>query len=386
MNKKSGTSSEKYSNLGIIIPCYNEEHVIPDLIKTIECQIRHNCQFVFVDNNSSDNTNVLLDRLLNRSKIKHEVLCESQQGRLFAIEKGVKYFSRQKSVTHVMTYDADNAPWDNSMFNQLGTMTLNSNSYYVGPYTYTGFNDLPNFAKAYQAFADVLNKLMRKAFWFATGANAIIPINILDAYMSAPRSNTHIHRGKHGDIKVSLYCLLNNILPEYNQYGVNTSGRRILNSQKSFDAWCFYAKSLQQDYKNIVMQGNGQSPNIKDLRLDNIPLFFMRRAKKIVERNILVLLAYAQDNDLKLRMYEYLKAKCSNCNISRTDLSSALHDDYKYEALISYLCTIEKEFVKLACNTLYSRMVEIWQQYDSSSEIIESEDQSQCLLFSSQLL
>ena len=54
-------------NLSIIIPCYNESKSLPRLFEACldACKERNDIQFIFVNNGSNDDTQIVLDQLLN---------------------------------------------------------------------------------------------------------------------------------------------------------------------------------------------------------------------------------------------------------------------------------------------------------------------------------
>ena len=81
-------------SLSIIIPCYNESKSLPRLIE--ECYIanlgRSDIQFVFVNNGSNDDTQIVLDNLLVLDKYSFgkSVLVPCNKGYGFGILEGLK--------------------------------------------------------------------------------------------------------------------------------------------------------------------------------------------------------------------------------------------------------------------------------------------------------
>ena len=55
-------------NLSIVIPCYNESKSLPRLFLAClnACEGRNDIQFIFVNNGSQDETQIVLDQLLNQ--------------------------------------------------------------------------------------------------------------------------------------------------------------------------------------------------------------------------------------------------------------------------------------------------------------------------------
>ena len=54
-------------NLSIVIPCYNESEAIPNLFNICRkcCEDRNDIEFIFVDNGSTDSTNLIFNELLS---------------------------------------------------------------------------------------------------------------------------------------------------------------------------------------------------------------------------------------------------------------------------------------------------------------------------------
>ena len=54
-------------NLSIVIPCYNESKSLPRLFQACldACKARNDIQFIFVNNGSNDDTQIVLNQLLN---------------------------------------------------------------------------------------------------------------------------------------------------------------------------------------------------------------------------------------------------------------------------------------------------------------------------------
>lgn len=80
-------------NLSIIIPCYNESKSLPRLLNACykACRDRCDVQFIFVNNGSSDDTQIVLDELLSQEKYSFgkSVLVPINKGYGFGILQGL---------------------------------------------------------------------------------------------------------------------------------------------------------------------------------------------------------------------------------------------------------------------------------------------------------
>lgn len=80
-------------DLSIIIPCYNESKSLPRLFNACLniCSDRKNIQFIFVNNGSSDDTQIVLDQLLSQEKYSFgkSVLVPINKGYGFGILQGL---------------------------------------------------------------------------------------------------------------------------------------------------------------------------------------------------------------------------------------------------------------------------------------------------------
>lgn len=80
--------------LSVIIPCYNESKSLPKLFEAcyIACAGRKDIQFIFVNNGSDDDTNIVLIQLLKDEKYTFckTVFVEKNLGYGFGILQGIK--------------------------------------------------------------------------------------------------------------------------------------------------------------------------------------------------------------------------------------------------------------------------------------------------------
>ena len=80
--------------LSIIIPCYNESKSLPKLFEAcyVACAGRKDIQFIFVNNGSNDDTEIVLNQLLEDEKYTFwkSVQVEKNLGYGFGILQGIK--------------------------------------------------------------------------------------------------------------------------------------------------------------------------------------------------------------------------------------------------------------------------------------------------------
>jgi len=81
--------------LSVVIPCYNEAKSLVPLFEACldACNERKDIQFIFVNNGSNDDTQIILDELLTHEKyfIGKSVLVPENQGYGFGILQGLKH-------------------------------------------------------------------------------------------------------------------------------------------------------------------------------------------------------------------------------------------------------------------------------------------------------
>ena len=80
--------------ISVIVPCYNEEKILPDSIKKIEqfffkYRKKYDYELIFVDDGSSDKTkDILSEYALHKSGFK-AILCDKNRGKGYAVRKGL---------------------------------------------------------------------------------------------------------------------------------------------------------------------------------------------------------------------------------------------------------------------------------------------------------
>ena len=106
--------------LSIIIPCYNEQTTIKEIIKKINLIKDLNKEIIVIDDYSSDNTREILQNELKDS-IHKIVLNEKNYGKGYSIRKGIEV----SSGDYILIQDAD-LEYDPSDYNNLLSPIINN--------------------------------------------------------------------------------------------------------------------------------------------------------------------------------------------------------------------------------------------------------------------
>ena len=75
--------------LSVIIPCFNEEKTIVEIIDIVKKQIKDDDEIIVIDDFSTDNTRKILKENLN-DKINHLIFNEKNFGKGFSVRKGIE--------------------------------------------------------------------------------------------------------------------------------------------------------------------------------------------------------------------------------------------------------------------------------------------------------
>ena len=75
--------------LSVIIPCFNEEKTIVEIINIVKKQIKDDDEIIVIDDFSTDNTRKILKENL-KDKINHLIFNEKNFGKGFSVRKGIE--------------------------------------------------------------------------------------------------------------------------------------------------------------------------------------------------------------------------------------------------------------------------------------------------------
>ena len=108
--------------LSIIIPCYNEQSTIKEIIKKINLQKNINKEIIIIDDNSSDRTREILEKEV-RNEVNKIIFNDKNYGKGYSIRIGIE----NASGDCILIQDAD-LEYDPSDYNKLLRPIINSNA------------------------------------------------------------------------------------------------------------------------------------------------------------------------------------------------------------------------------------------------------------------
>jgi len=108
--------------ISVIIPCYNVEAYIEECVNSVLAQTYQSFEIILVNNNSSDQTSAILDRLLIENPDRVKVLNEAKPGAPFARNAGLK----QAKGEWIQFLDADDLIKPNKLEHQVKMIKDNS--------------------------------------------------------------------------------------------------------------------------------------------------------------------------------------------------------------------------------------------------------------------
>ncbi len=108
--------------LSIIIPCYNEQSTIKEIIKKINLQKNINKEIIIIDDNSSDRTREILEKEV-RNEVNKIIFNDKNYGKGYSIRIGIE----NASGDYILIQDADLEynPFD---YNKLLRPIINNNA------------------------------------------------------------------------------------------------------------------------------------------------------------------------------------------------------------------------------------------------------------------
>jgi glycosyltransferase involved in cell wall biosynthesis len=94
--------------LVVVIPYFNEEKIIHQLLETVVMQKNKNFSLVLVDNNSTDKTSFIVKNILSKQSDFHwEIISELEKGTGAASDTGFRFAINNLGATHIARTDAD---------------------------------------------------------------------------------------------------------------------------------------------------------------------------------------------------------------------------------------------------------------------------------------
>ena len=108
--------------LSIIIPCYNEQLTIKEIVQKINLQTNINKEIIIIDDNSSDRTREILEKELG-NEVNKILLNDKNYGKGYSIRKGIE----NASGDYILIQDAD-LEYDPNDYKKLLSPIINGNA------------------------------------------------------------------------------------------------------------------------------------------------------------------------------------------------------------------------------------------------------------------
>jgi cellulose synthase/poly-beta-1,6-N-acetylglucosamine synthase-like glycosyltransferase len=105
--KKFSVKKEQKIPLSVVVCCKNEQEKLPLLLLSIEAQISENEQFIFVNDNSTDNTFSILNDFKIACKARNYNNVQIVQNPLFGKKNALKIAVKSANSDYVVCIDAD---------------------------------------------------------------------------------------------------------------------------------------------------------------------------------------------------------------------------------------------------------------------------------------
>jgi glycosyltransferase involved in cell wall biosynthesis len=276
-------------DLAVVVPFHNEERHLPALIRALRSQTAvDDVPVIFVDNASTDGSADIVRETEEFLFGKWTCLEEPTIGKLHAIRRATEHCVNELDAAHVGYLDADSYPSDR-LWLAHGLDIIERADGMLGftysPLQYVGFDTLPIFKAAYQAYEDVQRQLMKQVGWLANGQGFICSACTMTTYLAEARLTTEF------DLRCALLSLSEGRRAYSNPGVLVTSGRRMTVNARNLYAWCFYDRTYysKKDINSVSKLDLNAPHGTADLSSSMLPRFFERRALKMVARHILPL-------------------------------------------------------------------------------------------------
>ncbi len=108
--------------LSIIIPCYNEQSTIKEIVHKINLQVNINKEIIIIDDNSTDRTREILEKEV-RDKVNKIIFNDKNYGKGYSIRRGIE----NASGDYTLIQDAD-LEYDPNDYKKLLSPIINGNA------------------------------------------------------------------------------------------------------------------------------------------------------------------------------------------------------------------------------------------------------------------
>ncbi len=352
--------------LAIVIPYYNEEGNLPILINSIRTQLSRNVHWVFVDNNSNDDSTSILRNTPEIKSGRWSLLYETKKGKVNAVKTGVNHVYTQIGAPWLGCLDADivfdNQYWIENLFKIINKIDIDTTGYIHGKLSYYFEQEAqykyPAFIGAHRVYDTVINdNIMPEIDWFATYPNCVVPTDlyysVINKSLEEYQTDKVFGIPEH-DLRVTLELLKLGKKPVFNSDKIWYSGRRLI---------CDF-RSWYGDYRNF-RYGNKRNAdgttyymtsNQFDLEPGEVESMFIGRAKKLVERNLNYMIAFDKFGSIRQRVEKYfdldLRSFSKIFSKSEKEIEEVVWDcspEGKHEAYGKYLSLRPESSLMIAC-------------------------------------
>lgn len=281
------------ADLTLVVPFYNEERHLPNLLHSLRQQTATHVPVVFINNASTD-TSATLVQLCEEVRTGRWFYLEEQRlGKFYAMRTGTAFCQDRFNARYVGFLDADSYCADDAWVRyslDLIAQGQDTLGYTYSPFEYFGFEWLPFFNMAYRAYNRILRLLTQQIGWLANGQGFICAMEIMARYFQAAHITTEI------DLRCALLALAEGRQAYFNPSIFLTSGRRTTVNAENFFAWCFYERTFytQKDINTPAKLPLNVPAAAQDLTPDMVGQFFQRRALKVTCRHLVPFLLFSR--------------------------------------------------------------------------------------------
>lgn len=274
------------SGFALVIPFHNEEPNLPSVFAALRSQTAQHIPIVFIDSASTDGSAALVRGCEEVRSGQWICIEERGVGKIRAMRTGTVYCMERFGTRYVGFLDSDSYPANTGWLAKTLEIVGGADAmfgYITSPISYFGIHKLPVFEAAYLAYETVLRLLTERIGWLANGQGYTCPVEVLMSYFDRAALTTEV------DLRCSLLALAQDRSFNYNPGLLMTSARRMLVNNDNFAAWCFYKREFytKKDI-NAKDKINLHRPEpVHDLRPDQVPEFFARRALKVTSRHLM---------------------------------------------------------------------------------------------------
>ena len=341
--------------LCVLVPIYNEERRLPDLLASLRAQSMPRLRVVLVDNGSTDGSAGVLASCPEVAAGRWIALREPRIGKFNALRTGNAFIAREIGSPLVAPVDADTRIDDRTWLERgvdVARRTGSAFGYAFCVHEYTGVDHLPRLAAAIRANEDAVAGIAAEGGWYTAGCCAVHPADLLAGYLERAVPAAEI------DLRQSLYALQQRRRSVLVPGLIRSPSRRMIATRALLRRWSFYDRRYYRDRDiNLVRKVDLERPEtVEDLDQAAVERLFVGRGRKVACRNIVPLAIF----DRAGRMLSWVadrvspRALRSLLALRREFGSSEVYLTDRFEDLIR---TIERRVAGLEISELVAAMI-----------------------------